>query len=128
MVPAAAGDHPYWYARVLGIYDLQVSPSRQDPAPIRLHFLWVRWLGEDPNHLGDFDSASHHRVGYVRFGGGSEAFGFLDPSVVIRGCHLLPAFRFGYTKGLLPASNFYDDPEQGDFVNYYVNQYVKHRT
>ncbi|KAG8989787.1 hypothetical protein FRB90_002072 [Tulasnella sp. 427] len=124
MVPAAAGDHPYWYARVLGIYDIQVSPSSQNPAPVRLNFLWVRWLGEDPNHQGDFESVALPRVGYVRFGTGSEAFGFLDPSVIIRGCHLVPAFRFGYTKSLLPASDFYDDLEHGDFVNYYVNQFV----
>lgn len=122
MVPAAAGDHPYWYARVLGIYDVQVSPSRQDPGPVKLHFLWVRWLGDDPNYIGDFNSASLHRVGYVRFGSGSGAFGFLNPAVVIRGCHLIPAFRFGRTKDLLPPSDFYDDRETGDFVNYYVNQ------
>ncbi|KIO27586.1 hypothetical protein M407DRAFT_23129 [Tulasnella calospora MUT 4182] len=124
MVPAAAGDHPYWYARVLGIYDLQISPSRKDSAPVKKHFLWVRWLGEDPNHVGGFGLATLHRVGYVPFGSGNEAFGFLDPSVVIRGCHLIPAFRFGLTKDLLPASDFYDDPEAGDFINYYVNQFV----
>ncbi|KAG8945266.1 hypothetical protein FRC04_001106 [Tulasnella sp. 424] len=124
MVPAGAGDHPYWYARVLGIFDLQVSPSRQQPAPVKLHFLWVRWLGEDPGHVGDFQSASHCRVGYVRFGDSNDAFGFLDPSVIIRACHLIPAFRFGYTKDLLPTSEFYDDPDHGDFVNYYVNQFV----
>ncbi|KAG8939614.1 hypothetical protein FRC04_006116 [Tulasnella sp. 424] len=43
---------------------------------------------------------------------------------MIRSCHLIPAFCFGLTKDLLPASDFHDDPEDGDFVNYYVNQFV----
>lgn len=52
------------------------------------------------------------------------AFGFLDPDVVLRGCHLIPAFHYGRTRDLLGT----DQPtaarplgETDDWVNYYVN-------
>ena len=50
------------------------------------------------------------------------AFGFLDPSVVIRGCHLIPAFAQGRTGRLLRAnSTFARNPgEKKDWINYYV--------
>lgn len=74
LVPAAVGDHPYWCARILGIFDLQVLPSPHHSTPVRLNFLWIRWLGEDPDQLGNFETAAHSRVGYVRFGSGSDVF------------------------------------------------------
>jgi len=48
---------------------------------------------------------------------GEGSFGFLDPAVIIRACHLEPTLRFGYTKQLLPKSLYWDDEEHGDYVN-----------
>jgi hypothetical protein len=52
-----------------------------------------------------------------------SAFGFLDPSLVLRGCHLAPAFANGRTGDLLRTRS----PTAGrpaeevdDWVNYYV--------
>ncbi len=53
------------------------------------------------------------------------AFGFLDPSLVLRGCHLLPAFADGKTTELLTMSTCSvtearTSGEKDDWVNYYV--------
>jgi hypothetical protein len=62
------------------------------------------------------------------FGDGQEsdpyAFGFLDPSHVIRGSHLVPNFAGGRTNDLLAtqdvtAARIPGDTE--DWANYYVN-------
>jgi hypothetical protein len=51
------------------------------------------------------------------------AFGFLDPSLVVRGCHLIPAFHDGYTAALLSAklSAGRSPGEQHDWTAFYVN-------
>ena len=40
-------------------------------------------------------------IGFVSEDGDSPAFGFLDPSLVIHGCYLIPAFADGHTAQLL---------------------------
>ncbi|PPR00724.1 hypothetical protein CVT26_012318 [Gymnopilus dilepis] len=45
------GGHPYWYARIIGIYHaLVLHPSSRDP--IHMDFLWIRWYGCDPDPRG----------------------------------------------------------------------------
>jgi hypothetical protein len=83
--------HPYWYARVIGIYHAEVSyEGRQAKV---MSFLHVRWLAGDP----DYDRPKRlPRLGYFDCRTEEDfAFGFLDPEVVIRSVHLIPAF--GYT-------------------------------
>ena len=65
------------------------------------------------------------KVGFVEVTD-EDAFGFLDPDLIIRGSHLIPAFHFGRTHDLMP----YDRPtvarsadEKDDWVNFYVNMY-----
>ncbi|KAJ7737919.1 hypothetical protein DFH07DRAFT_752764, partial [Mycena maculata] len=113
--------HPYWYARVLGVFHSNMFlPGLR--APRRYEFLWVRWLGRDP----EWDSGPSHlrldRVGYVPEDD-AEAFGFLDPALVLRGCHLVPAFALGKTTALLGPSAAQDFSD-GDWVNYYVMRFV----
>ncbi|KAI0916566.1 hypothetical protein AcV5_003020 [Taiwanofungus camphoratus] len=45
--------------------------------------LWVRWFGHDLDAPGGFQTRHLHRVGFVDFED-PNAFGFLDPNVVIR--------------------------------------------
>ncbi|KAJ7076247.1 hypothetical protein B0H15DRAFT_790815 [Mycena belliarum] len=113
--------HPYWYARVLGVYHANVyHPAAR--VPRRYEFLRVRWFGRDP----DWDSGPRHlaldRVGYVPEDV-PEAFGFLDPALVLRSCHLIPAFSLGKTTTLLQSSTARDSDE-GDWVNFYVMRFV----
>jgi hypothetical protein len=53
-----------------------------------------------------------------------DAFGFLDPSNVIRGCHLIPAFADGQTTSLMPykGETFARAPgELEDWSYFYIN-------
>ena len=116
--------HPFWYARVLGIFHARVT---HPPLSIRRHripFLFIRWFGQDSEWRSGDKTCRLPRVGFVPFDGeaGGPAFGFIDPATVIRGCHLIPAYAYGKTKDLLPPSA-YRDPA-GDWVNYYVNWYA----
>jgi hypothetical protein len=49
-----------------------------------------------------------------------DAFGFLDPSLVVRACHLIPAFQHGLTQSLLGQSKYHNC--EGDWCYYYVNR------
>jgi hypothetical protein len=109
--------HPYWYARVLGVFHANVFPPNSR-AVRRYDLLYVRWMGRDP----EWNSGPGHlrldRVGYVPEAD-AEAFGFLDPAHVLRACHLIPAFALGQTPSLLGPS-WARDFTDGDWMNYYV--------
>lgn len=123
MVEAADGKTRFWYARVLGIFHLQViSTTDNHRVPQRLDVLWIRWLGEDPGYVGNPGVRRLERVGYVPEG--PFAFGFIDPDVVVRAAHLIPAFIYEKTDKLLSRSLFWDC-QDGDWENYYVNPYVQ---
>ena len=112
--------HPYWYARIIGIFHAFVN-HRSSPEPVHMDFLWVRWYGRDVGHRTGWNTKQLHRVGFVD-GNDPQAFGFLDPSLIIRGCHLIPAFDHGRTKDLLPPSLARLNTENDmDSVFYYVN-------
>ncbi|KAJ8074151.1 hypothetical protein PM082_012443 [Marasmius tenuissimus] len=57
--PDAEDPHPFWYARVMGIFHAQVSLTRtrsngqpwEERTP--MEFLWVRWLGVEPAYRFD---------------------------------------------------------------------------
>lgn len=90
--------HPYWYARILGIYHmdtwLQGVAGRTETR--HLEVLHVRWLA--PLMSSDYQSGMQHaRLPKVAFVEESDrdAFGFLDPGQIIRGAHLIPAFASG---------------------------------
>lgn len=117
--------HPYWYARVLGIFHAKVFHPR-NRLPERMEFLWVRWFGRDPEWNGGPKHLRLDRVGFVPEGD-PDAFGFIDPAQVIRACHLIPAFALNMTTTLLGPSSARDNP-RGDWTNYYVNRYVCHLT
>lgn len=131
----SANTHPYWYARVVGIFHANVryrGPGSLLDDFERIEFLWVRWFGRDMTAPGGFVSRRCHRVGFLD---ASEpgAFGFLDPAVVIRAAHLIPAFAHGRTMELLQGPSIarqytvekdtYDADTLAttDWTYYYVN-------
>jgi hypothetical protein len=115
------GQHPYWYARVVGIFHADVrhlGPKSQSDDAQHLDFLWVRWFGRDLDHAGGWLAHRLHRVGFLhqdQLG----AFGFLDPVVVIRGVHMIPAFAYGPTSSLLGPSIARQPSENDDDWNFY---------
>ncbi len=125
--PGAYGQDPYWYARVYGIFHAKVKYSGPGPKcgkVLHIPFLWVRWFKHDRSAPGGFSTRRLHRVEFydsARRG----AFGFLDPQLVIRGCHLIPAFNHGKIDEddivLTALQGPRAGEDQSDWKLYYVN-------
>jgi hypothetical protein len=115
--------HPFWYAQVAGIFHVVVRYERLPP--VTMHFLWVRWLGLDPDYPCGWAHRRLPRVGFVPEDGTTDTFGFLDPAVVVRAAHFMPAFHHGRTNELLgPSIARPDEDEDEDWQFYYVGMYV----
>ncbi|THH16591.1 hypothetical protein EUX98_g9280 [Antrodiella citrinella] len=128
-----SGDsHPYWFARIIGVYHVNVKLLNSDLSlpsgpPKRMEFLWVRWFGRDPGAPSGWRARRLPRIGFVdaTTEAGSPPFGFLDPAQVIRGVHLMPAFAHGRTTELLPPSIARQpDENDEDWQCYYVGIFV----
>jgi hypothetical protein len=121
------GAHLYWYARVIGIFHALVStthPRTPQHSAQHMDFLFVRWFGVQPGFQSGFQRARLPKIGFVE-SSDDYAFGFVDPSLVIRGCHLIPSFIDGRTKDLLPYEQSYarilDSDDSDDWTNFYVS-------
>lgn len=129
MVPSPKteqGAHPFWYAAVLGVFhaDVQhVGSESRDFRFKRMEFLWVRWLGMVPGRTFGKKQAKLPKIGFVP-DSDEFAFGFLDPSHVIRGCHLIPSFIDGKTQDLLMTDSGVSlgriGTKEDDWTNYTV--------
>jgi hypothetical protein len=82
----------------------------------------VQWLGVEPNYRSGFKAARLPKVSFVPEED-PYAFAFLDPALVLRGCHLVPAFADGCTSLLLktvtPTAARPAD-EKDDWANFYI--------
>jgi hypothetical protein len=116
-------DHPYRYARVLGVYHVNVvyvGPGMLDYQPRRTEFLWVRWY---QNIEAGCTGWGAHKLDHVRFPPITKdgAFGFIDPLDVLRSCHIIPMFAKGKLhidgKGLSHCAR-----DSSDWLEYYVNR------
>jgi hypothetical protein len=108
--------HPYWYARILGLFHVDVihtGTNSKNHSVQRFEFAWVRWMGTDPDNPGGWESKRLRQVGFVDGEGG---FGFIDPQQIIRAVHLIPAFHYGKTTSLLGPSAV----RQKEFFNAWV--------
>ncbi|KIM40440.1 hypothetical protein M413DRAFT_19133 [Hebeloma cylindrosporum] len=92
------GAEPYWYARVLGVYHVNVWAKNSTIPGTRnarcMDFLWVHWFGEEPHYRSGSRQACLPKIGFVE-STDDFAFSFLDPASLVRGCHLIPAFSAG---------------------------------
>jgi hypothetical protein len=117
--------HPYWYARIIGIFHAQVrhvGPHSRSTDPQKIEFLWVRWFGRDLSQDTGFETKRLHRLGFIPAIDSADAFGFLDPNEIVRGVHLIPAFAHRRTSTLLPPSIVRQPSEDDqDWIYYYVS-------
>ncbi|KAG8951240.1 hypothetical protein FRC03_012586 [Tulasnella sp. 419] len=115
--------HPFWYARVLGIFHCDVCDAATNSDYIRMEFLWVRWMGRELDAPAGWEAKRLDRIGFDidEF----YAYGFLNPSQVIRCAHLIPAFHQGrvHVDGKLQNDSLGSD-DGGDWEYYYVNRFV----
>jgi hypothetical protein len=88
----AGTDHPFLYARVVGIYHVNVifAPGSGviDYTPHRLHFLWVRWFQYHDAKSKSWADCHLDRVSFPPMAH-PDSFGFLDPGDVLQGCHII---------------------------------------
>ncbi|KAI0364332.1 hypothetical protein BV20DRAFT_930764, partial [Pilatotrama ljubarskyi] len=85
----------------------------------RMEFLWVRWFEEDPEYPSGFQERRLPMAG-------TSAFGFVDPSDVLRAAFLMPAFAYGTTSELLghsPLARKHCNDDE-DYKYYYVGIFV----
>ena len=123
-------DYPFLYARVIGIFHVNTvytGGPTVDYRPRKVEVLWVRWFEHDIN--APTGSWSDSRLDRLRFPSmaGEHAFGFLDPSDVVRGCHIIPAFstnrRYSDGRGLSLCAR-----DASDWQSYYLNRYASFAT
>ncbi len=127
MVPSPEvemGAHPFYYAAVLGVFHADIQHESRDFRFRRMEFLWVRWLGVVLGHPFGQKRANLPKIGFVP-DSDDFAFGFLDPSLVVRGCHLIPSFIDQKTQDLLTTEGpslgqVGTISEDGDWTNYNV--------
>ena len=89
-----ASNHPFRYARVLSIYHanvVYVGPRMTDYQPHRMEFLWVQWYQSMATFHSEWSTQKHDHVWFASMTD-KDAFGFVDPADVLRGCHIVPAF------------------------------------
>ncbi|KAH9953546.1 hypothetical protein BC827DRAFT_1145930 [Russula dissimulans] len=106
--------HPYWYAKVMGISHVNARLSNKTKTR-RVDFLWVHWFGRDPDHRGGFETRRLHRIGLME-PESPESYRFMDPGDVLRGIHLIPAFEIGKH-----ATELMDD---SDWEYFYISMFV----
>ena len=85
--------HPFLYAHVLGIFHANIIYTGQgvkDYLPRRMEFLWVCWF-DLVNVLAGWEHTTLDHLRFVLITQ-DDAYRFVDPTNVIRGCHLIPAF------------------------------------
>ncbi|CDO68243.1 hypothetical protein BN946_scf184842.g6 [Trametes cinnabarina] len=115
--------YPWTYARVLGIYHAIVLPPGET-CPQRVEFLHVRWLEHDCTWTSGPDIRRMERIRFVPWTPTSSgAFGFVDPSHILRSCHLIPAFHYGRTSEYLPPQSCYQEAG-GEWKYFYVNRFA----
>ena len=104
MVLSQDDSHPYWYARIVGIFHamvIQTSLKSKSREPKKMEFLFVRWFGLDSKEIRGWEAKKLHQIGFVE---GDAAFGFVDPRDIICVVHLIPRFAQGQTKDMLGPS------------------------
>lgn len=118
--------HPFLYARVLGIYHVNViytGGSVVDYLARKVEVLWVRWFDYDSDRSVEWADLNLDPIRFLPMAD-ERAFGFVDPKDVLRGCHILPAFARGKARiDGVGLSRLAHDAQ--DWSRYCVNRCVK---
>lgn len=120
MLLSNSTQHPFSYARVLGIFHanvIYVGPDSRDYLARRMEFLWVRWFELVSPAKNGLTLDTLRFIPMVD----PDAFGFVDPSDVLRACHLIPAFHHGHLHPDRIAMSMMAK-DGNDWRQYYVNR------
>ena len=121
--PDSGDHHPFSYTRVLGIFHANIiytGPGSNDFKSRRVEFLWVRWFEvlQDCSSMWEHDVLDTVRLLPVA---DQDAFSFVDPAMVLRGCHIIPLFASGQLH-LDGAAMSRCTGDLDDWKRYYVNR------
>jgi hypothetical protein len=110
--------------RIIGIYHTKVYISGRFE-PLIVDFLHIRQLARDESCN---TSKRLPCIGFLSLDD-DRAFGFLDPTDVVRAVHLMPAFAWGYDNEDVPGHDSLayqgDEEDKGwDWMRLYVNMYI----
>ena len=116
--------HQFMYARVLGVYHADViytRPGMQNFEARSFQMLWVRWyeVVNSETRSSGWDSSTLDMLRFPPLHQ-DNSFGFVDPEVVLRGCHILPAFDKGMRESNVNVSRSAKDKK--DYLLYYVGR------
>jgi len=129
LLAPTSNEHPYRYARIIGVFHVEaqyLGVGSSNRGIQSLEFLLVRWFEVDQYAPFGVDSFKLPRVKFACPGSTSEAFGFVDPSQVLRAIHLIPAFNLGQVADGLGSRSFarqQDRDSNQDWKAFYVNMY-----
>lgn len=92
----SASGHPFAYAHVLGVFhtDIMRIGSGLSVLTHTIQFIFVYWYRRDTSFKAGFKACRLHHLQLLP-ADNADACGFLDPSDVIRRCHIIPAFAYG---------------------------------
>ena len=94
MLAPESSNHPYLYARVVGIYHVKaylVDANGTQVQPRLVHVVCVRWYDVDLSARSGFQARRLPRLKWAPVQDG--AFGFVSPDDILRGCYIIPRFR-----------------------------------
>ncbi|CDO69348.1 hypothetical protein BN946_scf184746.g29 [Trametes cinnabarina] len=123
-------EHPYWYARVVGVYHALVrytGPQALSPGVwTHVNFLWVRWFAHNTSYSSGFPHRRLPRLSFIDTDDpDTSAFGFINPATVVRAAYITPSFHSGTTVDLLPSDSVArKDGSDKDYTFYYANMFV----
>ncbi|EUC58746.1 hypothetical protein RSOL_274000 [Rhizoctonia solani AG-3 Rhs1AP] len=122
-------NYPFYYARVLGIFHVNVCLDTHQPFQ-RVEFLWVRWLAHDSSWRSGWKAKRLDRLLYYSEDSddteSSPPLDFISPSDVIRAAHLVPVFDSGMTTEYLSGRSeiAHDVVGEGDWKYWYAMRFV----
>lgn len=116
--------HQYRYARVLGIYHVNVVYGGNAQRSYRMEFLWVRWFQVIDSNRPVQSRWPSCQLDYLKFCriDNDEAFGFIDPAEVLRAAHIIPRFARGKRCSDLFPSDLETNPYYEDWNQYIANR------
>lgn len=128
MLAPEGSEHPYLYARVVGIYHVKaylIDGNSTQTRPQVLHVVWVRWYDLDTSARSGFQVRRLPRLKWASVDDG--AFGFVSPDHILRGCYIVPRFRRtgeGRSDTALPGRSAIRRERDGGLADDWDHHYV----
>ncbi|KAF5325806.1 hypothetical protein D9611_000607 [Ephemerocybe angulata] len=122
-----ATEHPYLYAKVLGIFHADVTyvgalpDGTRNYTSHRLEFLWVRWYEVISEPAGDF-MLDRLRLCPLH---SPTALQFIEPADVLRAVHIVPRFSQGRVEDPESVKSRWINNEVYPWNEYCLNRSVK---